>query len=94
MRDIRVDLAIVGFSGFDGDGTPMDFEVAAAPLKRMVLSNARTTIAVADHSKFARRATMRVVEMSVIDRLITDEQPHAEFSAMLDAAGTQLEIAR
>ena len=93
MREIRVDLAIVGFSGFDADGTPMDFEVAAAPLKRMLLSNARDTIAVADHTKLTRRATVRVVELAVIRRLITDEAPASEFTALLDAAGTALEVA-
>lgn len=92
MRNIRVDLAIVGFSGFDDDGTPMAFEIPAAPLTRLVLDNARTNILVADHTKFARRATMRVIELSSIGRLITDQTPPPAFLDMLSASGTELEV--
>lgn len=92
MRDIRVDLAIVGASGFDDDGTPMDFEIPNAPLKRIMLTTARSSILVADHSKFMRRATIRVIELSNIRRLITDAPPSANIANLLENAGTILEV--
>lgn len=90
---IRFDLAFLGYSGFDDDGTLMDFDLEKIAVKQAALRRADTAIAVGDHSKFERRAIAHVAPLRQLARLVSDAQPPAGLTEQISAAGLDLLVA-
>ena len=44
LRDLRLDLAFIGLSGWDDDGAPMDFDIDKIAVKRIAIARARDEI--------------------------------------------------
>lgn len=78
IGQFRVDLAIIGTSAIDRDGTLLDFDIREVQAARAIIEHARRVVLVADSSKFARAAPVRVAHLSEIDTLVTDRLPSAE----------------
>ncbi len=89
----KVDYAVFGCSGFDDDGTVMDFDLRKVEVKQAMLANCRHAMLVADHAKFERSAIVRLAPVGAFHSLVTDAGPPAELQAVLDAAGTRLVVA-
>lgn len=69
----RLDIAIVGISAIDGDGALLDFDLAEAVVTRAMLACARRRILVADATKFARSAPVRVAGLDAFEMIATDQ---------------------
>lgn len=93
MSHFKVDIAVIGTSGIDTDGTLLDFDAREVQIARTIIENARRVFLVADHSKFGRSAMVRLAQMRQIDRLFTDRPPPRAFEAMLRAAAVEVHIA-
>ncbi len=76
IAPFRVDLAVIGTSAIDADGTLLDFDVREVQAQRAIIEHARRVL-VADSSKFARAAPVRVAHLDDIDVLVTDQLPAA-----------------
>lgn len=92
IRQFRFDHAVLGFSGIDDDGAPMDFDLAKIAVKRAALERARQCILVGDHSKFARPALARICEPAEVGLLITDRAVEAAMLEKLHKAGVRTEF--
>ena len=79
MSQFKVDYAIIGASAIDQDGAVLDFDWREVSVARTLIANARQTILVADSSKFARRAPVRICHISAISAFVTDERPPSGF---------------
>lgn len=90
LSEFRVDLAIIGVSGFDGDGAPMDFDLMKVSMKQAMIENSRRALIVADRTKFEREAIMRVAPASAFDAIVTDGAPPARLRDRFDAAGVAI----
>jgi DeoR family glycerol-3-phosphate regulon repressor len=75
ISQFRVDTAIIGTSAIDADGTLLDFDIREVLVSRAIIENARRVILLADSSKFARAAPVRVAHLADIDILVTDRLP-------------------
>ena len=75
ISQFRVDLAIIGTSAIDADGTLLDFDIREVQASRAIIEHSRRVVLVADSSKFARSAPVRVAHLSEIDALVTDRLP-------------------
>ena len=75
ISQFRVDLAIIGTSAIDHDGTLLDFDIREVQAARAIIEHARKVVLVADNSKFARSAPVRVAHLSEIDILVIDRLP-------------------
>ncbi len=75
LRQFRVDYALVGTSAIDADGGIYDFDLREVNVLRAIIENARAAILVADSTKFARRAPIRVAGLADFDVFVTDEAP-------------------
>ncbi|HEV2677510.1 MAG TPA: DeoR/GlpR family DNA-binding transcription regulator [Aliidongia sp.] len=75
IRQFRVDTAVIGTSAIDGDGTLLDFDIREVTVSRAIIESARRIILVADSSKFARSAPVRIATLAEIDVLVTDRLP-------------------
>jgi DeoR family glycerol-3-phosphate regulon repressor len=77
IAQFRVDLAVVGTSAIDADGTLLDFDIREVQAARAIIEHARRVVLVTDSSKFARSAPVRVAHLDDIDMLVTDRLPPA-----------------
>ncbi len=75
IGQFRVDLAIIGTSAIEPDGTLLDFDIREVQASRAIIEHARRVVLVADGSKFARSAPVRVAHLSEIDVFVTDRLP-------------------
>ncbi len=77
IAQFRVDLAVIGTSAIDADGTLLDFDIREVQAARAIIEHARRVVLVTDSSKFARSAPVRVAHLDDIDILVTDRLPAA-----------------
>ncbi len=93
IRQFRVDIALIGVSGIEADGTLRDFDYREVKVAQTIIEHARETWLAADHSKFNRPAMVQLATLAQIDRLFTDAPPPEPFPALLSDAGVQCILA-
>lgn len=82
IEKFRVDLAIIGASAIDADGTLLDFDVHEVESSRAIIEHARRVVLVADSSKFSRSAAVKIASFADIDTFVTDRLPSEEIVDM------------
>jgi len=86
IRQFRVDIALIGISGIESDGTLRDFDYREVKVAQTIIEHAREVWLAADHSKFNRPAMVQLATLEQIDRLFTDAAPPEPFPSLLQAA--------
>jgi len=76
------DIAIIGTSAIDPNGTLLDFDVREVETSRAIIEHARKIVLVADSSKFSRSAPVRIAHLSEIDVFVTDRLPNLAIAEM------------
>jgi DeoR family glycerol-3-phosphate regulon repressor len=89
----KVDIAVIGTSSLDPDGSVLDFDPREVAVARALLANARQTVLVADTTKFDISATHRICHLSDLDHVVLNAAPPAEFVAAAKRAETNIIIA-
>lgn len=92
IRQFRFDIAVVGCSALDPAGDLLDFDHQEVEVSRTILAHARRCFLVADHSKFARNAPVRIASMEAIDTFFTDRVPPARLAEHCRGWGTGIDI--
>ena len=92
IRQFRVDIALIGISGIDPDGSLRDFDYREVKVAQTIIEHAREVWLAADHSKFNRPAMVQLATLPQIDRLFTDAPPPEPFPALLQEAEVALTI--
>ncbi|KEI69844.1 DeoR/GlpR family transcriptional regulator [Endozoicomonas elysicola] len=92
ISQFRMDFAITGISGIDMDGTLLDFDYHEVRVAQAMMSNARKTLTIADHSKFGRSAMIRLGHVADIDTLFTDAQPPLPLMEQLKLGQTKVVV--
>jgi DeoR family glycerol-3-phosphate regulon repressor len=90
----KVDFAIIGSSALDEDGWLLDFDYREVRVSRAIIENAREVCLVADASKFARSAPVRIADIASISTFFTDRAPPERFTARCAAEGVRVQIAQ
>lgn len=90
IRQFRVDLAVIGISAIDPDGTLLDFDPREVQVSQAIIRNARRVMLVTDGSKFARSAPVRIAHLADVDVLVTDRLPSREVAGLCEANGVEL----
>ncbi len=93
IRQFKVDIALIGISGIDADGSLRDFDYREVKVSQAIISHAREVWLAADSSKFNRLAMVRVAQLAQIDRLFTDNVPPDPFPDLLAHAQVRCDIA-
>lgn len=94
IRQFKVDIALIGISGVEADGSLRDFDYREVKVSQAIMNHAREVWLAADQSKFNRPAMVEVGTISQIDRLFTDAIPPEPFAALLAEAQVQIDIAQ
>ena len=93
ISQFRVDIAVIGISAIDLDGTLLDFDYREVKVAQTIIRYARQVFLAADHSKLGRPAMARLGDMRDIDTFFTDLPPPDGLEAVLKAADTRLVVA-
>jgi DeoR family glycerol-3-phosphate regulon repressor len=94
IRQFKVDIALIGVSSIEDDGTLRDFDLREVKVAQTIIAQAREVWLAADASKFNRPAMIELAKLSQIDRLFTDAAPPPPFPELLERAQVRCEIAR
>ncbi|MDR1080171.1 MAG: DeoR/GlpR family DNA-binding transcription regulator [Deltaproteobacteria bacterium] len=86
----NVDIAVMGCKGLDIDKGIMESNEPEAVLKKIMASQSKTRILLADHSKFDQVVYRKALDFSDIDCLVTDREPERAWSEFCRARGIQL----
>lgn len=93
IRQFKVDIAIIGISGIEADGSLRDYDYREVKVSQTIIAHAREVWLAADISKFNRPAMVEVATLPQIDRLFTDAPPPAPFPTLLADAQVRLDVA-
>jgi len=93
IRQFKVDVAVIGISGIEPDGSLRDFDYREVRVAQTIIEHAREVWLTADHTKFNRPAMVELARLDQIDRLFTDLPPPAPFPGLLADAGVRLAVA-
>ena len=72
LDQFRADYALIGAAAVAADGTLTDFDLDEALVARAMIRNAERVMVLADSTKFAASAPVRIGDLSRADTLITD----------------------
>ncbi|HEY7689336.1 MAG TPA: DeoR/GlpR family DNA-binding transcription regulator [Dongiaceae bacterium] len=84
------DFAFIGAGAISPSGWLMDYTREESELLSLVLRSSRTSIVVADHSKFNKYAPVRVENFEKVTHLVTDRPPPAPANEALAALPLKL----
>lgn len=90
IRQFKVDIAIIGISGIESDGSLRDYDFREVKVTQTIIGHAREVWLAADASKFNRPAMVQAAKLAQIDILFTDAAPPDPFLALLDDADVRL----
>lgn len=92
FRNFKVDIALMGISSIETDGTLFDFDFREVRVLRTIMENARSVWLLADHSKYGRNALVRVGSITEMDALFTDRRPPGVLARVLEEGGTPVYV--
>jgi DeoR family transcriptional regulator, glycerol-3-phosphate regulon repressor len=92
IERFKVDVALIGTSGIDIDGTLLEYDQSLVSSMRAMLANSRKKILVADSSKFQVGGVIRGVHISEFDVFVTDRAPPAAIDSVLKANNVELRL--
>ena len=93
VRRFNVRHAILSIGGINAANELLNFDLDEAEFSRAVIRQAASVTVVADHTKFSRRALVKVCDVADIDTFITDRKPPAAFSRLLAENDASLVVA-
>jgi len=93
LRELRFDVALIGLSGWDEDGAPMDFDLEKIAVKRIAVARARQSLALCDAGKFERAAVARILAADAFAAVVTDRAPPPPLAQKPKQDGVDLVIA-
>lgn len=93
VENFKTRHAIISIGAMDAETGPMDYRLAEAEFARTVLRCGERRAIITDHTKFARKALVRVCGFGDFDLLVCDRAPPEDLAERLRAAGTEVAIA-
>ncbi|SEN83161.1 transcriptional regulator, DeoR family [Gemmobacter aquatilis] len=93
MAQFKVDYGVIGISAIDPDGDLLDYDLAEVRVSRAIIRQSRKVYLVADASKLARSAPVRLASLSEVDAIFTDRPLPEALLARCAEWGTAVHVA-
>ena len=90
IRQFKVDYAVIGASAIDEDGALLDFDYREVQVAQAIIANARSVMLVADSTKLARTAPVRIAHLSQIHTFVTDAALPAGIASICHSRGIEV----
>ncbi|MFQ3229693.1 DeoR family transcriptional regulator [Reinekea sp.] len=94
IQQFKLDYGIIGISSIDEDGTLLDFDYREVRVAKSIIQHSRKVLLAADHSKFARKAMVRLGNIANADMLFTDKAPSEQIISVMNEHNVVLQICR
>ena len=92
IKQFNVKYAILSATAVNAKHGFMLSDIQEADISCAAMSQAETSIVIADNSKFGMKAPVKVKKLENIDMLVTDMPPDAQVAAMLDENDIEVEV--
>ncbi|RZS54778.1 DeoR/GlpR family DNA-binding transcription regulator [Sphaerotilus mobilis] len=93
IRQFKVDIAVIGISGIEADGTLRDFDFREVKVSQAIVAQSREVWLAVDASKFNRPAMVELGRLSDLDRVYTDAAPPEPYAQLLAEVDVPLVVA-
>ena len=90
VRKYSFDVALMGIAAIHADAGLMDYEDHEAELRRVLVHQARTSVILADDSKFGKKARIHTLPLRAVDILITNAAPSGSIAGALRTGDVEL----
>ncbi len=90
FRRYKVDFSIFGVGGVDPDGMLLDFDEGEVEAREAMVEGSRSSLLVADHTKFGRSVPVRGGKIGEVEHLFTDRLPPSEFMPAIRKGNVQV----
>ncbi|RCK41113.1 DeoR/GlpR family DNA-binding transcription regulator [Thalassospira xiamenensis] len=92
IRRFAFDYCVIGCSGFDKNGTPLDHDRQKVAIKNAAIRSSRHSILIADQSKFQAHPFMRIAETTDFSDFVTDMIPPPHINDAFEQAGVCITV--
>jgi DeoR/GlpR family transcriptional regulator of sugar metabolism len=93
LRQLSADVAYIGTSGVDDEGSVWDTTMAEVPIKRAMMAGADRVVLLADRQKFSMSGVVRVCGAGDIDQIVTEEEIPPTTAIAVREAGVEVTVA-
>ena len=93
LSQLSADMAFIGTSGVDAEGSVWDTTMVEVPIKRAMMSAVDRVVLVADRQKFSMGGVVRVCGAADIDQIVTEDELPATTQIAVNEAGIEVTIA-
>lgn len=93
MRDVFVEVALLGSGGVDPQHGLTDFYADEIDLRKLIIQNTETSYVLADSTKVGRIATHRVTSLDRLSGIVTDDGVDSRFIQELESVGVNVYVA-
>jgi len=90
VRRYSFDIAFMGVAAIHRDAGLMDYEDHEAELRRVLVGQSRSSVVLADYSKFGKKARIHTLPLRAIDILVTNVKPNDHDAEALQKAEVEL----
>lgn len=94
IQQFKLDYGLIGISAIDNEGTLLDFDYREVRVAQAIIEHSRQVFLAADHSKFGRKAMVRLGSIQQADMLFTDRAPDPGILAQMNDANVLLQLCR
>ncbi len=83
-------VAFMGSAAINLDYGCMDYEEDEAHIRKVLIKHSRTSVIMADSTKFGKTANVQSASFSQVDQIITDSRPEEDFVNAISGSDTKL----
>ncbi|EAR08727.1 DeoR/GlpR family DNA-binding transcription regulator [Reinekea blandensis] len=94
IEQFKLDYGLIGISAIDAEGALLDFDYREVKVAQAIIEHSRQVYLAADHSKFGRKAMVRLGNIAQADMFFTDRPPDADILRVMNESDVQLQICR
>ena len=90
IETLHTDYAVLAIGAVDEQGNLMHYNLEEAAIGQAMAQQAKSTLVLADHTKFGRRALFQKLRSKDVDTLVTDRCPEPAIIEALRADGVNI----
>lgn len=94
LKDFNADIAFLGVGGISDKFGITDFNMDEVQVKKQMIKSSREVIVLADHLKFGRVAPIKIADIKLIDKIITDDGLKEKDKTSIERFDTEVIIAK
>lgn len=94
LKDFNADIAFLGVGGISDKFGITDFNMDEVRVKKQMIKSSREVIVLADHLKFGRVAPIKIADIKLIDKIITDDGLKEKDKISIERFDTEVIIAK